>query len=369
MIENHKGEISFYESLFKPLGETIGEIIFEAKDVLVAAGEINFYYDLLIGNIPGRWVVNVNFYGIDYWQRLQMDIVVSAQLQSYTTATTLPPPVVGIPIVLDLDGDGVETTSVNDGAYFDHDANGFSERTGWAGSDDGLLVWDRNGDRIINDGKEVFGDQTLLQNGERATNGYQALAEWDDNSDGKIDSNDAVWSNLKVWQDFDGDGYSSADELFALNDLGITALNTGYTNVNITDPNGNIQTQAGTFKKADGTAGQMNNYALRRDTTYTIANQWLDVPAEISALPDLQAYGNVYDLHQAMVRDGSGQLKGLVEQFMATTDINTRNSLMEQILFKWTGSDGIDPASRGGNFDARKLAVLEKFFVRGRIEE
>jgi hypothetical protein len=36
---------------------------------------------------------------------------------------------------------------------------------------------------------------------------------------------------------------------------------------------------------------------------YTIANQWLDVPAGISALPDLQGYGNVYDLQQAMARE------------------------------------------------------------------
>jgi hypothetical protein len=55
-------------------------------------------------------------------------------------------------------------------------------------------------------------------------------------------------------------------------------------------------------------------------------------------------------------------LKNLVEQFISATDSTTRNSLMEQILFKWTGSEGIDPNSRGANIDARKLAVLEKFF-------
>jgi len=35
---------------------------------------------------------------------------------------------------------------------------------------------------------------------------------------------------------------------------------------------------------------------------------------------------------------------------------------MEQILFKWTGVDGIDPNSRGININAREFAVLEKFF-------
>ena len=66
--------------------------------------------------------------------------------QFFTTSTTAQSP-----LILDLDGDGVETTLATDGAYFDHDKNGFAEQTGWAGSDDGLLVWDRNNDGIIND--------------------------------------------------------------------------------------------------------------------------------------------------------------------------------------------------------------------------
>ena len=107
---------------------------------------------------------------------------------------------------MDLDGDGVETTLTTDGAYFDHDGNGFAEQTGWTLPDDGLLAWDRNSDGRISDRKELFGNNALLKNNALATNGFQALAEWDDNLDGKIDVNDAVWTNLKIWQDYDGDG-------------------------------------------------------------------------------------------------------------------------------------------------------------------
>lgn len=131
------------------------------------------------------------------------------------------------PLILDLDGDGIETTPINDGTYFDHDGNGFAEQTGLTWSDDGILVWDRNNDGRINDGIELFGDQTLLKNGSRAANGFQALAEWDDNADGKVDANDAIWSNLKVWQDYGEDGISSPDELWGLSDLGIASMSTG----------------------------------------------------------------------------------------------------------------------------------------------
>ena len=145
-----------------------------------------------------RPIFNISLNGIlpDDWQIL------------FTSAKT-----VQSPLILDLDGDGMETTTGDGGAYFDHDKNGFAEQTGWASSDDGLLVRDRNRDGIINDGKELFGNNTLLKNNTLASNGFQALAEWDDNKNGKIDINDSVWSNLKVWQDYDGDGYSSSDEL------------------------------------------------------------------------------------------------------------------------------------------------------------
>ncbi len=63
-----------------------------------------------------------------------------------------------------------------------------------------------------------------------------------------------------------------------------------------------------------------------------------------------------------MVRDTSGQLKSFVESFMATTDANVRSGIMEQVLFKWTGTDTVDPSSRGPYMDARRLATLEQFF-------
>ena len=287
------------------------------------------------------------------------------------------------PIILDLDGDGVETIGYKGGTYFDHDGNGFAEETGWAGSDDGFLVLDRNGDGIINSGRELFGDNTFLKNGQKAPNGFAALAEFDDNRDGKIDSSDAIWSHLKVWRDLDGDGYSLAGELYSLDELGIKSLSTGYTTVSNPDGKGNTEAWVGSYEKTDGTTLKMSDYLFQRDPAYTIAEEWLPVSADIAALPNLKGYGNVYDLHQAMVRDGSGALKALVGRFIVLTDnelfsqtaaiqsvdvasiTQARMDLLEQILFTWAGVENIDSKSRGFWFDGRKLALMEKFFGQG----
>ena len=50
--------------------------------------------------------------------------------------------------------------AVNNGTNFDHNSNGFAESTGWAKPDDGLLVLDRNNNGIIDNGTELFGDNT-----------------------------------------------------------------------------------------------------------------------------------------------------------------------------------------------------------------
>ncbi len=71
-------------------------------------------------------------------------------------------------LVIDLDGDGVETTTMEKGTHFDHDGNGFAERSGWIGKDDGLLVRDINGNGQIDNGTELFGNNSVLSSGQKA---------------------------------------------------------------------------------------------------------------------------------------------------------------------------------------------------------
>ena len=241
-------------------------------------------------------------------------------------------------------------------------ADGFAEQTGWVGPSDGLLSMDRNGNGVIDDGSELFGDETLLKNGQMAENGFQALADFDDNNDGKIDSQDSVWSQLRAWVDANTDGVSQADEMHSMSALDIASISLNSTTVNTTDAQGNTENRAGTFQETDGSTGVVAEYTFQSVPVNTIPLETLPVPDDIAALPYLPGSGTVYDLHQAMVRDSSGRLEALVTQFTAENDPNVRAELMDEILFEWTGSVNIDPSSRGDSIDARKLAVLEDFF-------
>jgi len=137
------------------------------------------------------------------------------------------------PIVLDLAAIGhVETINpLFSKASFDLDGNGREERTGWLTKSAGLLAIDLNGNGRIDSGRELFGEATRLADGTAAANGYAAMAQYDSNHDGMIDSQEAVFSMLRVWQDVNEDGVSASYELKKLSDLGITSLATGYTNV------------------------------------------------------------------------------------------------------------------------------------------
>ena len=267
------------------------------------------------------------------------------------------------PIILDLDGDGVETLSRDTGIHFDHNGNGFAELTGWVGSDDSLLVWDRNGNGIIDDGSELFGNQTLLANGSKAANGFAALAQLDSNGDGVINANDAGWASLRVWRDIDQNGMTGEGELITLEAAGVAALNLGYSNSTHVDAAGNAHKQVGSFVRTDGTTGIATDVWFAVDHAYSREVEILQVTEAIQALPNLQGFGNVRSLHQAMVRDETGALQSLVEQFITETTRAGRDVLMDQILYSWAGVDHVLPGSRGNYVDPQKLGVLEAFLA------
>jgi hypothetical protein len=179
------------------------------------------YFDLGLwaGNKIPIEVWDKLFGGFDY-SRESVRALIDTIRQRFSESKTIVSP-----IVLDLNGDGIAATSVAGGVYFDHDADQFAERSGWVNTSDGLLVLDRNGNGVVDSGRELFGSETLLSTGSKAPNGFAASAELDSNGDALIDARDSAFSTLRVWRDLDQDGQSDAGELQTLAD--IVAFNRG----------------------------------------------------------------------------------------------------------------------------------------------
>ena len=205
------------------------------------------------------------------------------------------------PLVLDLDGDGIETVGTQGyaGALFDHDKDGIRTSTGWAAADDGLLVIDRNSDGLINNGGELFGDSTVLKDGSNAAHGYAALAEFDTNSDGKVDAQDTDFAKLKVWRDLNQDGVSQDGELFTLAELNIQSLDAAYQDVNTRLGNGNTVAQKGSYTLSDGTTREMGDLLLAADHLHSRYADSVKMTEKQMQAANVQGIGRLRDLREA----------------------------------------------------------------------
>ena len=249
-------------------------------------------------------------------------------------------------IILDLDGDGLETVGLASNVYFDHDGDGVLTKSGWAGKDDALLVWDRNANGTIDTGAELFGDFTVLPNGTLAPNGFAALAALDANGDGVIDASDPAFHELKLWRDTSQDGQTGAGELITLADAGIVSLNLAHTLKNQNLANGNQLTREGSFTRLDGTTGGMGEFKLALDTFDTKFANAIDVPESLKSLPDMQGSGSVRELWQAAAQ--SGELAGVLTQFQNATTRAEQKALLDPLLSAWADTSGM-----AKNLDAR----------------
>ena len=243
------------------------------------------------------------------------------------------------PLTLDLDGDGIETLASNGhkGALFDHSNDGIRTATGWINKDDGLLVYDRNGDGVVNNGGELFGDNTLLKNGERATNGYQVLAELDDNGDGKVDAADSAFAKLRVWRDLNQDGISQEGELLTLNEAKVKALNLANKNSDRDLGNGNSLAEEGTYTDSDGNEKQMGDLNLAADHFHSRYADSLPLTDEQQQAPNLRGSGRVRDLREAAAQ--SPDVAAALQAYANAQTKEEQLALRDQLLRAWAGTD------------------------------
>ncbi|HEX5702352.1 MAG TPA: hypothetical protein VFX97_03940 [Pyrinomonadaceae bacterium] len=125
---------------------------------------------------------------------------------------------------------------------------------------------------MIDNGTELFGNFTSQPEappGDR--NGFLALAEFDKtdrggNADGKIDTADAIFSSLWLWQDVDHNGVSAQTELHRLNELGLSVLELDFKTSKRKDEYGNRFRFRAKVKDAHG--AQLGRWAWDVFLTY-----------------------------------------------------------------------------------------------------
>lgn len=140
-----------------------------------------------------------------------------------------------------------QLTPAQDGVFFDINADGARDHVAWTKPNEpvGFLALDRNANGIVDDGSELFGTATIKRDGTRALNGFEALADFDENGDARIDSSDAAYDRLLVWVDANHDGHSQPFELQTLSQAGIVSISTQYKESERIDRYGNRYRFAG----------------------------------------------------------------------------------------------------------------------------
>ena len=157
------------------------------------------------------------------------------------------------PLVINLDTD---IASLSDQKfYFDLDADGTSEYISKLGRGSGYLALDNNNDGIINDGSELFGT--------KSGDGFGDLTIFDEDQNGWIDENDAIWDKLKIWTTDE----NGKDELYTLAKAGVGAicLQKVSTNFNHTDVNNEVKgaiRSTGIFLYENGNVGTIQHLDL-----------------------------------------------------------------------------------------------------------
>jgi Ca2+-binding RTX toxin-like protein len=279
------------------------------------------------------------------------------------------------PLVLDLTGDGLQTSGINASSplLFDHDADGTKTATGWISAGDAMLVRDLNGNGTVDTGRELFGDETQLQNGTRAgqfaRDGFEALADLDSNADGVFDARDLTYANVLLWQDHNQDGTAQGSELFTLDQRGISAilLTAKTTGTNL--GGGNVLARTSSFIGTDGHTGLAGSVSLTSNPFYREDTAPALVSEDAAAGPSMRGSGAVKDLQVALSLETprADRLRDALDAFSAGATKAVQMAALDALVQSWGATSTMHTSVRtqlsrqsaGGYTCIEEFAILQ----------
>lgn len=172
-------------------------------------------------------VVTADGRTIDFNISMEMSRSFTETVESLTAETQY---MLTDPLVIKLD-DAPDTIS-DQTWFFDIDGDGIKEEISELAKGNGFLALDLNDNGIIDDGSELFGT--------KSGNGFRDLAAYDEDGNGWIDENDAIYSKLKIWvKDASGN-----DKLIDLGEADIGAIYLGSASTAFSHKSSDNDTQA-----------------------------------------------------------------------------------------------------------------------------
>lgn len=238
--------------------------------------------------------------------------------------TNASPIVYAAPILIDLNGDGVQYTSLDAGLRYDFAGDGFAEQTAWVGAQDGLLS-QMNADGSLKIVFSTAANETDME----------GLAKvYDTNQDLAFTVADKDFASFGIWQDKDGDAVFDTGEFVSLEEAGIAAITLSTDGRTLLAADGDVTVfGTGSYVRTDGTTGELTDVAFKTDDAAASAPITQDQTDADYADMDLSALrapvGGGVEPIDIVWQAGSADLQGWTGEVLAVDRFDAPSSLGE----------------------------------------
>ncbi len=204
------------------------------------------------------------------------------------------------PVVLDLDGRGITTTSLaSSGVRYDLDGDGLADQTSWIGATEAFLFLDRDKNGTVTNAAEF----SFVGDLAGAASDLAGLAAFDSNADMMLSAADARFGDFRLWQDTNSNGVAENTEILTLAAAGVRSINLKATaNTAATVPGDVAIVARGSYTRTNGVVMDLIDATL----AYSSAPR--------DGLPKLQVAAQAFDRkaknYRLSAKDGVISLSG-----------------------------------------------------------